>query len=135
MYRPAIVPIIDRDEYLLLLSQPCDGVKDLVIVHDTEEDLSDIPTHQAGIPIRPTRVSKDYESLGDNDSIIKINHAFNRIRKMIQTHRYRRVIFLADPPISCGHEPLFARGELGYDVQLYITELLYELGVFVTCQY
>lgn len=135
MGRPAVVPIINRIEYLRLLTQPPEGINDLVIIHDAEDEMGKISTRQASIPVRHTRESSDYGSLCDREAITKINSAMNHIRRLIHYNKYHRIIFLADPPIYEGEDPPFARGVMGYDVQLYITELLYELGPFITCNY
>lgn len=133
--RPAIVPIIDRDEYLRLVVSPGEGTNDLVILHDAEDEMCQASVRQVSIPIRHTRSSQDYGSMSDRDCVGKISDAFNVIRKLIRENQYRRVIFLADPPTWKGEFPLFARGILGRDVQLFISEMLYHLGVFVSCKY
>jgi hypothetical protein len=130
---PAIVPITVFNRYLDLLTKPEDG--DLILIRESAVDYlankdSDI-VHQAAIPVRQTRFSREYQNLHHDCAGEFIDSAINNIRQLEGKHRYKRIIFLAeDSPV-----PLFAQGQLSEFMQHYITDEIYRLGIFVNCHY
>lgn len=131
-YRPAIVPVCDVNEYLRLLTSATIGGKDLYIVRGPA--VAEENETQVTIPVRKLSMTQEFKSLLDNGAIDAINDAINLIIKLIEKNKYRRVIFLADPPCTTGGRPPFRRGLLGYDVQIFITDILYSLGIYVYCK-
>jgi hypothetical protein len=136
--RPAIVPIIDRDDFLLGLTQVLPGTRDLWVIREPADDFrkreeTDGFVRQTGMPVALTLESHDYESLCDEDCLDRVHEGIDLIRELIEKYKYKRLLFLADEASRPGLEPLFARGTLGYDVQAYISCLLYDLGPYVTC--
>ncbi len=130
--RPAIVPVWDDDEYLRILTLPSEGTADLCLVRGIPESQDD-NTRQFVIPTTDPRTRRDFRSLGSDGALEEINKAMNALTQLLRQGHSKRVIFPAQTPDGQGGLPLFARGEMGYDVQLYITDRIYELGTFVYC--